>query len=290
MIESFEASPKPHAYLVAGGGGGMRSTIVLRMIAQELSERDIPFTPIDGVYIDDDVQKVNYPSLQMQDIEADIDNHSENTPLLFISHCIGTIAALSAIEKIDSVRQASIVSIAPPLPSPRSTIAQPQSQGRRCENNTLMRVVDLPAGAVDYSVQTESFAYIDPKYFEDIETAGDLEQRLRARVETGEAVVYAPEHDWNAGSPRSVQAWHEEWDATLSSEEAAALKSRAPIIHDAAHGLYISARGTGRDVSAHESVGFQIANVNNVVDTGLQLAANSRTSVQVPAPVMSFRG
>jgi hypothetical protein len=138
-----------------------------------------------------------------------------------------------------------------------------------------MRVVDLPNGAVDYSVMTESVAQIDPQYFEDINDADNLEFRLRAIVEAGSAAVYVPEHGWNTGVLPSVQGWHDDWSATLSQDSALALRSRTPIIHGAAHGLYISPYSTGREVTTEENVRFQMGNVNKVIDAGLWLLAES---------------
>jgi hypothetical protein len=120
---------------------------------------------------------------------------------------------------------------------------------------------------------TESVAKIDPRYFTDIHDAGDLEVRLRARVEAGNAAVFAPEHDWNVDSPRRIQAWHSEWDSTHAPDIAQSLQARAPIVYDAAHGLYISPR-SGREVSTEEDVAFQMGNVTQLVDIGLGMLSN----------------
>jgi hypothetical protein len=134
----------------------------------------------------------------------------------------------------------SLVSIASPLPTSRNTIMQLQSQSKRSVNNTVMRVVRLSDGAVDYSSITESEAYISLQYFADIH-ADDEGVRLRERV--------APELDWNTASPCEV-------------------RSRATIITDATHGLYISPR-SGREVTAEENVRFQVDNAANVIEIGL---------------------
>lgn len=270
MSELSKQSPSPYAYLVAGGGGGMRSTIILRMIAQELAGRGIPYAAIDGITGEGDEQMVKYPSLQVEDMAGRIAEHPEGTPLLFISHCIGTVAALNTVERLEGLHPTSLVSIAPPLPSPYNTISTPQSTKKRTENNTLMRVVDLPEGAVDYSVVTESVARIDPQYFADMRKADDLEVRLRGHVEAGNAAVFAPEHDWNVDSPERVRAWHNEWNATLPADIAGALQARAPIVYDAAHGLYVSPR-SGREVTTEQDVKFQMSNVTDVVDMGLEM-------------------
>lgn len=264
----------PHAYLVAGGGGGMRSTIVLRLLAQELTDRNLPYTVIEGVSGQGDEQAVRYPTLQVHDMEAHIADLPEGKPLLFVAHCIGTIAALRTVERVANTRPAALVSIASPLPSPRETIRAPQSQKKRSQDNTLMRVVDLPAGALDYSDMSESRAHIDPQYFVDIDAAGDLEVRLRARVELGSAALLAPEHDWNVGSPQCVRAWHDDWRATLPPELSEAMLSRAAIVADAAHGLYVSPR-SGRHVTPEEDIAFQLANVGVVIDTGLGLLTSA---------------
>jgi hypothetical protein len=240
------------------------------MIAEELSSRNIPYTCVDGISGEGSEQTVKHPSLQSQDIEADLHRRTPDTPLLFISHCIGTIAALNTVDKLGPKHQTSLVSIAPPLPSPIKTIMQPQSQKKRTANDTLMRVVDLPEGAVDYSVMTESVARIHAQYFEDMRTANDLESRLRTRVEVGRAAVFAPEHDWNSSSPLHVQSWHDLWSATLPEQQASVLRDRAAVVYNAAHGLYVSPR-VGREVTTSENVNFQKSNVRSVVDTGLGL-------------------
>jgi hypothetical protein len=71
---------------------------------------------------------------------------------------------------------------------------------------------------------TESRARIDPQYFTDIYNADNLELRLRTKVETHSAAVYAPEHDWNTMSPLSVRAWHDDWSVTLPPKEAKVLE------------------------------------------------------------------
>ncbi len=271
MTELLPEQPAPHVYLVAGGGGGQRSTIVLRMIAEQLRGQDITYTAIDGISGSGDSQMVRYPSLQLQDIEASVQQQPEGTPLLFISHCIGTVAALGAVDKYAQTRNTSLVSIAPPLPSPRNTLAQPQSQSKRIDQNSRMRVIDIPETAKDYSVIAESFARIDPQYFVDIQAADDLEPRLRAVVESGNAAVYAPEHDWNVDSPRTISKWHEHWHATLPEDTARQLQSRTPVVQDAAHGLYISGRRTGLELTPEERDMFQSNNVQQVISTGLDL-------------------
>lgn len=255
----------------------MRSTIILRLLAQELANRGLPHTAIEGIKGYGDDQAVHHPSLQARDMEAHIATHAENVPVLLISHCIGTVAALQTVEKVSATRPAALVSIAPPLPSPRSTIETPQSQKKRSENNTLMRVVDLPAGALDYSTMAESQARIDPQYFADIHAADNLDGRLRQLVEQGYGALFAPEHDWNAESPRRVQAWHDEWFATLPEEQAELAHSRAQIVAGAAHGLYASPR-SGLDLSPKEDIEFQLANVNAVIDTGLELLVTLQTA------------
>jgi hypothetical protein len=266
--------PVPHTYLVAGGGGGMRSTVILRVLAQELNGRGLPYTSVEGIRGTGDDQAVHHPTLQVQDMEADISNRPKETPLLFISHCIGTISALGTVERLADTRPAALVAIAPPLPSPRNTISAPQSQRKRSENDSLMRVVDLPPGALDYSAMTESHARISPQYFTDIHAADDLEKRLRRQIEEGTSALFAPEHDWNVASPHHVRGWHAEWSATWPPEEAAWLRTRAAIVPDAAHGLYLSPRA-GRQFTAEEDVAFQAANVRQVVDTGLELLTSA---------------
>lgn len=273
MIEVVKDSPKPHAYLVAGGGGGMRSTIILRMLARELGNRGIPYTPIEGINGVGDSQKVWHPSLQVRDMNASIRRHPEGTPLLFVSHCIGTVAALASLESYADDHPVGLVSVAPPLPSPRSTIMTPQSRKKRSQGDTLMRVVDLPEGAVDYTVMTESVAQISPEYFADIHAADDLQERLRAQIEAGRASIFAPEHDWNTESPETVATWHDEWRSKLPDNEFEVLRRRANVVDNAAHGLYISPR-SGLDVSTEEDLQFQMNNVRQVIDTGLGLLAN----------------
>jgi hypothetical protein len=270
MTEIAARSPRPHAYLVAGGGGGMRSTIILRLIAQELAERDIPVTPIDGITGYGSEQEVKYPSWQLADLQDHVRAQPERTPVLLIAHCIGTVAALGAAEQWESERPVGLVSIAPPLPSPRHTVATPQSQKKRSENDTRMRVVDLPEDALDYAVMTESTAQINPQYFEDLYRADDLELRLRAGVEAGRAAVFAAEYDWNVVSPQRIQSWHDDWRSMHTSETFEALQARAPIVSGAAHGLYLSPR-TGSDVSQAANLHFQAANVTQLVNVGLDL-------------------
>lgn len=273
MTEVLEQST-PHTYLVAGGGGGMRSTIVLRLLAQELADRGLPYTVVEGISGHGDEQSVHPPSLQARDLKAHIATQPETTPLLFVSHCIGTIAALQTVEQLANTRATALVSVAPPLPSPGNTIGTPQSQRKRSENDTLMRVIDLPPGALDYSDMTESQARIDPQYFADIHAAHDLEARLRAQVEVGSAALFAPEHDWNVDSPQRVRSWHEDWRAHLPIGKTALLLARAAIVPDAAHGLYISPR-SGREFTAEDNVAFQLANVSAVIDTGLEVLADA---------------
>ncbi|HEY5667897.1 MAG TPA: hypothetical protein VIR03_01905 [Candidatus Saccharimonadales bacterium] len=270
--------PGPQTYLVAGGGGGMRSTIILRILAQELSARGLPFTPIDGVQGQGGAQAIRHPTLQVQDIEANVGRLHERTPLLVIAHCVGTVAALEVVERLSDTRPAALVSIAPPLPSPRHTIETPQSMKKRSDGGTRMRVVDLPDGALDYSNMTESAAKIDPQYFVDMYAADDLEARLRRMVEGRNATVFAPALDWNVASPARVRAWHKEWDAALPAGDAADLRSRAVVVADSTHGLYVSPR-SGLTVTAEEDIAFQRANANAVIDAGLLLLNRPATLV-----------
>lgn len=272
MAEVFESTP--HTYLVAGGGGGMRSTVVLRLLAQELADRQLPYTAVDGISGYGEGQAVHYPTLQMRDMEAHIEGLAEGTPLLFISHCIGTVAALNTVERFADTRQTALVSIAPPLPSPRKTIATPQSQKKRSQNDTCMNVVDLPPGALDYSAMSQSHASIDSHYFTDIYAADDLEIRLRKRVEAGTAALFAPEHDWNVESPQRVRAWHDEWRAARTPEQAELMMARAAIVANAAHGLYMSPR-SGREITHEEDLAFQLAHVGAVVDMGIEMLASA---------------
>lgn len=260
----------PHAYLVAGGGGGMRSTIILRLLAQELDARSISYTTVEGIEGRGDAQTVKYPSWQAKELEAHLQSQPEAQPALLLSHCIGTVAALQTLESQAKKRPVSLVSIAPPLPSPHDTIHQPQSQKKRSENNTRMRVVDLPEGATDYSVMSESLASIDPQYFSDMRDADDLGPRLMTSVATGQAAVFAPEYDWNVGSPKQVEAWHQQWRDTLDPDQAQLLTSRAHIVPDAAHGLYVSPR-SARLVTPEQDIQFQVDNINHVIDTGIGL-------------------
>jgi len=250
----------------------MRSTIIMRLISQELSDRDIPVTPVDGIAGYGSEQQVKYPSWQLADLRKSILARSEQTPVLLIAHCIGTVAALGAAEQLADERTVGLISIAPPLPSPHDTVHTPQSRKKRSENDTRMQVIDLPEGAVDYSVTTASTARIDPQYFEDMRQAGNLELRLRSRVEAGRAAVYAAEHDWNVASPRRVRAWHEDWRATYGPETFEALQARAPVVANAAHGLYLSPR-SGDDISPEADRRFQSDNVTRLVDAGLELLA-----------------
>lgn len=275
-----EEHVSPHVYLVAGGGGGMQSTIILRLLAQELSQCELDYSVIEGIYLDEDgAQKIKHPSLQTRALKSDIDKQPEDTPILLIPHCIGTIAAMNAMDQCISDRPVGLVSIAPPLPSPRSTIAQPQSVAKRFMNNSLMRVVKLPEGALDYSEYTESFADIDPQYFKDMNSAESLGERLRERVVRGQAGLFAPEHDWNTGSPDCVKGWHDEWQATLSADEAAVLQQRTPVVEDAAHGLYISPRSVDGPVSPEDDIAFQMHNVRQVIDTGLNILSTQQSFV-----------
>lgn len=282
MSELQEIPPKPHAYLIAGGGGGLRSTIILRLITQELTAQDIDYTCIEGLYADDNgTQNVCYPSLQRELIKSDIEKRADNKPLLFIAHCIGTIAALSAVEEYEATRPVGLVSVAPPLSTPRSTIMRPQSQSKRSANGTLMRTVDLPEGAINYSEITEGIAKIDPQYFKDIDAAEDTQVRLRDRVATGRAAVYAPEYDWNLGSPICVDSWHTEWRSTRSADEAALLESRAIIVPNAAHGLYLSPRGAYADITDAENIIYQRKNVKRLVNTGVDLLSDAPINAAV---------
>ncbi len=267
----------PHVYLVAGGGGGMQSTIILRLLAQELSRRELGYSVIEGMYLDrDGVQKIRHPSLQATVLEDDIATLPEASPVLLIPHCIGTVAAMNVMERHADERPVGLVSIAPPLPSPRSTIAQPQSIAKRFMDNSLMRVVALPEGALDYSEYTESFADIDPQYFKDMNNAESLGARLRERVAQGQAGLFAPEHDWNTGSPDCVKGWHDEWHATLPAEEASMLRQRTPVVKDAAHGLYISPRSVDGPIPLEDDIAFQMHNVRRVINTGLELIMNQQ--------------
>lgn len=283
MSEISGKPDTPHAYLVAGGGGGMRSTIILRMVADELAGRSIPFTPIEGVSGEGGDWIVRHPSLQARDMEEDIARQSTETPLLVISHCIGTVAALKVVEALEPDRKAGLVSIAPPLPSPYDTISQPQSRRKRSSGDSLMRVVNLPDHAVDYSQVEERVAIIDPQYFADIKAAHDFQQRLRDQVKVGRAALFAPEHDWNAPSPLCVRSWHDDWSKTLPEEQAVALQKRALVVGNAAHGLYISPR-VGREVTTEENVQFQMDSVNKLVDTGLDLLAGACLSSAMRIP------
>jgi hypothetical protein len=269
-VAEFLDQPVPHAYLVAGGGGGMRSTIILRLLAEELTERKIPYTPIEGIRGLNDKQQVHVHSEQVRDMEADIAERPEDTPILFITHCIGTVAGLQTFQKVSDSRPASLVSIAPPLPSPLGTIMTPPSLKKRSHNDTLMRVVDLPPDAIDYSVFTESKARINPQYFTDMRDAADLEEHLRVSVESGRAAVYAPQYDWNTDSPQTVSAWHDRWQRTLSADAARAAQARAVIVPHAAHGLYISPR-SGEIITPEADIQFQSQNVSNLVAAGLAL-------------------
>jgi len=271
VSEALGQSPA-HAYLVAGGGGGMRSTIILRMLAEELTERKIPYTAIEGIQGTGKDQRVHVPSQQVHDMLADIAERPKDAPILLIAHCIGTVAGLQTLEKIADERPAGLVAIAPPLPSPLHTIMTPQSSKKRSKDDTLMRVVDLPPGAVDYSVMTESQAHLSPQYFADIAAADDLAFRLRARVELGNAAAIAPEYDWNVESPRTVADWHKKWQHIAPADELTMLKQRAVLVPNAAHGLYISPR-SGMEITPEADTQFQAQNVNHAVDVGLELIA-----------------
>lgn len=287
MAETLER-PTPHTYLVAGGGGGLRSTIILRLLAQELTGRQLPYTVIEGISGRGESQSVRYPTLQVQDMEAHISQLPEHVPLLFISHCIGTVAALTTVERVADTRPAALVSIAPPLPSPYDTIQTPQLRKKRSQNDTLMRVIDLPEDALDYSNAVESQARIDPNYFDDINAAADLEKRLCTGIEDGRMAVFAPEYDWNIASVRKVQSWHEDWRTISPPPHNEQFMARALVVPNAAHGLYISPR-SGIEVTHEEDLAFQRANVNTVIDTGLEMLAQAGQSADGTRGVTSKR-
>lgn len=256
----------PHTFVVAGAGGGAKSSIVLRLLADELSERSIDYTPIDGIYREETSLHVKYPSLQVEDISEKIDQLPPERPVLFVAHCIGTVAAMRALEEHDSARPVGLVSISPPLPSPQATIMQPNSVNKRFEDNTRMRIVSLPEGATDYTEREEHVAHISEQYFEDIEAAHDLPERLHHNIEMGKAVLRAADADWNQASPATVRNWHADWQHSLPADRSQELLKRAPIVENATHGLYMPLAS-----SSEESLRFQRQNVIDALDAGLTL-------------------
>ena len=262
-----------HTFIVSGGGGGMEYSILTRLIARSLTERQIPYTSIDGISGLNGDRIVKYPSLQIDEISRNIETHPKGMKYVFMGHCIGTVAALGAFEKIYQKNSASLVSISPPFPSPRHTLLQPASAKKRSQNNTLMKIAKLSEGAFDTVKAQDGFARIDPHYFEQLHKEDDVEIRLRRLVEIGHAAVFSPEYDWNNLSPHSIRNWHEEWSTSLSIDDARSLKEKAKIIPNAAHGLNISTMAMS-NFTTKDNLDFQTNNANHVIETGIKIVQN----------------
>lgn len=267
----FDEEVAPHVYLAAGAGGGMRSTIALRVAAGELSERQVSYTVVEGIDYTSVEPVVRKPSEQAAEIIADAKERDEDQPLLIIAHCMGTVAALSAIESLPAHRKTALVSIAPPLRNPRETVSMPQAMSKLKGGSGMLRIVNLPAGAVDYSVREEVAARIGADYFEEVDAAHDLDVRLKTAVEVGGTALMAAECDWNTGSPRTVAAWHRTWRASETAEIASKLSALTPIIPGAAHGLYLSPQAGGLDVTQEVSLAYQRMHVSEAISMGADL-------------------
>lgn len=257
-------SELPHAYLVAGGGGSIHTTILLRLLAAQLESQHQPYTVVEGLTGYGDDLSVRYPSLQVEDILEHAESHDRK--VLFVAHCIGTIAALRAFESLSADRPAALTAIAPPLPSPYHTTSTPQSQKKRFENDTRMTVIGLTPGALYPSEEASRLAAISPRYFEEIQEAHDVDTQLRLHVEQGRAAIFSAQHDWNTESPATVARWHDDWRQSDRHD----FIERARIVEDAAHGLHLSPM-SGREITPDINAAFQNAQLAQVIATGNDL-------------------
>lgn len=258
-----------HALLIAGGGAwALSSTVLWRLMAQELQQHDIPFTPVDGLYTNAGELIVKPASKQYEEAQAFINQLPAGTDILLFTQCLGSVAALNLLESADPDRNTVLGVISPPLPTPAATLQQPKSQVKRSERDRIMHVSYFANNSFDFADLINGQARIDPSYLEENRAAATLEKRLRHAVETATAAVFATEYDWNTGSPPTVQAWRNDWAATLHPRETDPLASRAIILPSTAHSLN---RSDSIKLPREEQLMFQQANVQQVLKRTLRL-------------------
>lgn len=248
-----------YAIGVAGGGANIdTASIAFTYIRNHLADMDIPFTPIHGVETTtDNQQRVRPASQQLAELTRYIDTTEPNAHILLIAQCLGTIAALSALEQYQSTRSIALSVFSPPLTTPRHTVSQPKSRDKRSANDTRMRIVDFAPGKMgDFTQLVETSATIPPRYLEDIDAAHDIDKRLRAATAMGNMAIFATSHDWNMASPDTIADW-------ITADPSLPVW----LLSDTGHSL----NAADTSLTATQKMQRQQATCALVVDTGLSL-------------------
>lgn len=201
---------------VAGGGARVKtSSVMFTFMRRYADAKRIPYNCVDGTHVADDGQLYISPaSKQLEQIESAIESLDKDKKLLIVAQCLGTVASLTAIEKSQNLQdehssRLNLLSIAPPLPSPESTLQTPRSMSKRTTG--MMETWDLPADgslSIDTARMTLYPAIIPDSYLkEHIAVSDSFSFRFKRQLDMGKALVCSPLADWNAASAEVTQSW-----------------------------------------------------------------------------------
>lgn len=197
--------------LVAGGGAWVeRSSLMWRMVIDELDSRNINRELIDGVYRSDNGElSVTPPGHQLSLISSIIESSAKKS-ILLIAQCLGTVAAMSALETYGDHKEIKMLSIAPPLPSPGATLSTNRSSAkRRQQNGSTVTSVCTIGPEYNFNSSNLSFedAIVPPEYLSQHSEQAGFASRLQRQVDLGRASLIVPLDDWNSESPTVCGTW-----------------------------------------------------------------------------------